>query len=306
MSSSVVRPFAVVILAAVCFGTTGTAQAYGPDAASSSAVGLTRIVAGGALLGLVAWWAPGRSDVLRPTRPARSQWLIVLVGGAAVLAYQPAFFAGARLNGVAIAAAVMLGAAPVLTGLLEWIVTRELPPRVWFVATACAIVGVVLISGLLEASGDAISMAGLAGSLGAGAAYAVYAVATKRLLGDGWRPTAAIGSIFATAAVLGAPFLLLVDLSWLGQASGVAMVAWLAVVTVAIAYVLFAIGLQSVSAATASTLTLAEPLTACVLGVVLLDERLTGMGWLGVVVLSGGVLALALGGMSRRRVGVRS
>lgn len=157
------RPFLFVIVAAVCFGTTGTAQAYGPDAASSCAVGLTRIVAGGALLGLVAWWVAGRSGVRTLTRPTRSQAWIVLVGGGAVLAYQPAFFAGARLNGVAIAAAVMLGAAPVLTGLLEWVVTRQIPPRVWFVATACAVAGVVLISGLLESSGDAISVRGLAG-----------------------------------------------------------------------------------------------------------------------------------------------
>lgn len=306
MSSSGVRPFVFVLVAAVCFGTTGTAQAYGPEAASSSAVGLLRIVAGGALLGLLAWWVAGRSSARTLTRPTRSQWLIVLVGGAAVLAYQPAFFAGARLNGVAIAAAVMLGAAPVLTGLLEWIVTREIPPRVWFIATACAVVGVILISGLLETSSDAISAAGLAGSLGAGAAYAVYTVATKRLLTDGWTPTAAIGSVFATAAVLGAPFLLVVDLSWLTGTSGVVMVGWLAVVTVAVAYILFAIGLQSLTAATASTLTLAEPLTACVLGIVLLDERLTGMGWVGLTVLSAGVLVLALGGVSRRRIGVRS
>ena len=48
------RPVLLVIAAAVCFGTTGTAQAYGPDAASTTAVGLTRIVAGGSLLAAVA------------------------------------------------------------------------------------------------------------------------------------------------------------------------------------------------------------------------------------------------------------
>lgn len=304
MSSPGVRPIVFVVLAAVCFGTTGTAQAYGPDAASSSAVGLTRIVVGGALLGLVAWWVAGRPR-RRSAALSRSQLLVVVTGGAAVLAYQPAFFAGARLNGVAVAAAVMLGAAPVLTGLLEWVVTRQVPAGMWFIATACAICGVVLLSGLLESS-DTISMAGLAGSLGAGAAYAVYAVATKRLLSDGWSPTAAIGSIFATAAVLGAPFLLLVDLSWLGEPSGLSMVVWLAVVTVAIAYTLFAIGLQELSAATASTLTLAEPMTACVLGIVLLDERLSPTGWLGLAILSAGIVALAVGAASRQRDTVRS
>jgi DME family drug/metabolite transporter len=297
------RAILFVMVSAVCFGTTGTAQSYGPDAASSSAVGLTRIVAGGALLGLVGWWFARRPGVQARAAQGRSQWLIVTVGGAAVLAYQPAFFAGARLNGVAVAAVVTLGAAPVLTGLLEWLLTRELPSRIWFAATVCAVVGVVLISGLADATGTAISLRGLACSLGAGAAYAIYTIAAKRLLTGGWSPTAAIGSVFAMAAVLGAPFLLLVDLSWLTSASGMLMVAWLAMVTVAIAYVLFAIGLQSLSAATVSTLTLVEPMTACVLGLVLLGERLTGLGWLGLVVLAGGVVLLAVG--SNRRVPAR-
>lgn len=288
------RAILFVVASAVCFATTGTSQAYGPDAASSTAVGLTRIVAGGALLGLVAWWVSGRSGAGATSwRPSRADVVAVLIGGAAVLAYQPTFFAGTELNGVAIGAVVTLGSAPVLTGLLEWLSTRELPSRTWFAGTTAAVVGVVLLSGLLEGAGQEVSLRGLAGSLGAALSYAIYTIAAKRLLDRGWSPTASIGSMFATAAVLGAPFLLLVDLSWLGTGSGVAMVAWLAVVTVVIAYVLFATGLQSLSASTVSTLTLVEPLTACVLGLVLLDERLSPGGWAGLVVLLAGVSVLA-------------
>ncbi|MET0448413.1 MAG: EamA family transporter [Aeromicrobium sp.] len=288
------RAIVFVVASAVCFATTGTSQAYGPDAASSAAVGLTRIVAGGALLGLVAWWVAGRAGHgVASWRPSRHEQLAVLIGGAAVLAYQPTFFAGTRLNGVAIGAVVTLGAAPVLTGLLEWLQTRELPSRTWFVGTTAAVVGVVLLSGLLEGAGQDVSLPGLAGSLGAALSYAIYTVAAKRLLTAGWSPTASIGSMFATAAALGAPFLLLVDLSWLGTGAGVAMVGWLAVVTVVIAYVLFATGLQSLSASTVSTLTLVEPLTACVLGLVLLDERLSAGGWAGLAVLLAGVTVLA-------------
>ena len=46
-------PVSQVLLAAVCFGTTGTAQALGP-AASPVAVGAARIVLGGALLVAIA------------------------------------------------------------------------------------------------------------------------------------------------------------------------------------------------------------------------------------------------------------
>lgn len=296
------RPVLFVLVAAVAFGTTGTAQEVGPDAATSSSVGLVRIVAGGLLLAAVAayvaWVGRCTRHPLRSRRlaaPTRGQLLAVVVGGTAVLAYQPTFFAGARLNGVAVGAVVTLGSAPVLTGLLEWLFARRAPSRAWFVGTSCAVVGVVLISGLLDGAGNDVSVAGLAGSLGAGLSYAVYTVAAKRLLVDGWSPTAAVGSVFGTAAVLGAPFLLLVDLGWVGRTdgSGLALAAWLAVVTVVVAYVLFARGLQSLPASTVSTLTLVEPLTACVLGIVLLDERLSMTGWTGLVVLVAGVALLA-------------
>lgn len=286
------RPVLLVIASAVCFGTTGTAQSFGPDAASSAAVGLTRIVAGGALLALVASWVAHRSTSARRS-VSRADALTVLVGGLAVLAYQPTFFAGARLNGVAVGAVVTLGAAPVLTGLLEWLMTRVVPSRPWFAGTACAVVGVALLSGLLEGAGQAVSPRGLAGSLAAALSYAVYTLAAKRLLTGGWSATGAIGSVFATAAVVGAPLLLLVDLSWVRSLSGASMVLWLAVVTVVVAYVLFATGLQTLSASTVSTLTLVEPMTACLLGLLLLDERLSVVGCLGLVVLLAGVVVLA-------------
>src|SRR5690554_7956258 len=51
------RHVVFILLAAVCFGTTGTAQEFGPDGASALSVGATRIVIGGGALALVAWLA---------------------------------------------------------------------------------------------------------------------------------------------------------------------------------------------------------------------------------------------------------
>jgi DME family drug/metabolite transporter len=70
------------------------------------------------------------------------------------------------------------------------------------------------------------------------------------------------------------------------------MVAYLALVPTVLAYRLFAAGLAGVPAATASTLALAEPVVATVLGVALLGERLGRLGWAGAaLVLAGLVLA---------------
>ena len=68
--------------------------------------------------------------------------------------------------------------------------------------------------------------------------------------------------------------------------------------TIAVAYTLFTWGLERLSAATSATLTLAEPLTASLLGIAVLGERLTATAAAGLIVLAGGLLVLAWG--SRR------
>lgn len=294
-----VRSFVLVLLAAVCFGTTGTAQALGPDA-TPSAVGLARIVCGGLVLGLFALWFLRRHGA--PAVPAAGLWPTLLAGAAGMLAYQPTFFLGTSENGVAVGTVVALGSAPVLTGVLEWLVTRRRPTAVWGVATLVAVVGVGLIAAA-DGGGGGTSFTGLLGSVGAGLSYAVYAVASKRLLDAGVPQPVTVGGVFGLAALGALPFLTLVDLGPLASGAGVAMVAWLGLVTVAVAYVLFVAGLAGLRASTVSSLTLAEPVTACLLGVLVLDERLTGQATLGVLAVVLSVVLLAVGA---RRVGVRA
>src|SRR5690554_823090 len=296
-----------VLLAAICFGTTGTAQEFGPDGASALSVGAVRIAVGGGALALVAWLARAKfaraggipvtpegaiATTATPSPAAAPTWLVIALGALGVVAYQPAFFLGTSLNGVAVGTIVALGSAPILTGALEWAVTRVFPGLVWLIATLVATVGVVLLTGVGGA--DAISVEGLAASLAAGASYAVYALASKRLLVRGWAPTAAMGSVFGWAAAASVPLLLLTDLRWLATGSGIAMALWLGLVTTTVAYLLFARGLIGLSAATVSTLTLAEPLTATLLGILVLNEQLSGNAVIGIIVLALGLVLLVL------------
>lgn len=81
------------------------------------------------------------------------------------------------------------------------------------------------------------------------------------------------------------------------------MVLWLGIATVAVAYVLFTWGLQGLTAATAATLTLGEPLTASILGVSVLGERLSILAIVGLVVLATGLVLLAWGSRRSRDPG---
>src|ERR687897_1444915 len=166
-----------VLLASVCFGTTGTAQALGPDASAAS-VGAARILIGGGALGIVAialrfagrrrgaTGTPAASSpgvALRQTLPS---WLIVTLGAAGVLAYQPAFFAGTATNGVAVGTVVALGSAPVITGGLDWALHRRYPGHRWLVATAIATAGVTILPAATGSGTAEAEPLGLLASLG--------------------------------------------------------------------------------------------------------------------------------------------
>jgi drug/metabolite transporter, DME family len=299
-----------VLLASLCFGTTGTAQALGPDASAAS-VGAARILIGGGALGIVALalhlagrrrGATGTSAASTPgvtLRHPLPSWLVVVIGAAGVLAYQPAFFAGTAANGVAVGTVVALGSAPVITGALDWALRRRYPGHRWLVATAIATAGVAVLAAATDSGTAAAVPLGLLASLGAGASYAVYTLAGKALLDRGWTPTGSMGSLFGTAAVVSLPLLLATDAAWLATGPGLAMALWLGLVTTTLAYALFGIGLGGLAPATVSTLTLAEPLTAGILGVAILGETLSPGGLLGLAVLAAGIVVLATGGARR-------
>ncbi|TNM68296.1 DMT family transporter [Streptomyces sp. NP160] len=283
------RPVVLVLLAAVCFGSTGTAVALGASGSSPLAVGAARIAVGGALLAAVAAWPLLRrgSGV---TAPSARLVGVVVVGAVGVVAYQPLFFAGTRTNGVAVGTVVALGSAPLVTGLLAWVLTGVRPGRRWTAATAVAVVGLALLA--VSAGEDAAaSPLGLLASVGAGASYSVFALVTKRLLDAGWGPTGSVGAVFGLAAVLSVPVLLVTGVP--AGAGGLAVALWLGVVTTALAYVLFSTGLRELTAPTAATLTLAEPLTATLLGLLVLGEHLTAAQAAALLLVATGLAVLA-------------
>ncbi|MBO1902466.1 EamA family transporter [Leucobacter weissii] len=300
-----------VIFAALCFSTTGTAQALAGVDASPTAVGAARILLGGGILGIVALIHGRRAaptdagaarariegSVVPPQALAPRSWLAALLGAAGVVAYQPLFFLGTQQNGVAIGTVVALGSAPILTGLLELVVRRRRPAARWLAATAIALLGVVLVSGMLGGvlGGDAtIHAAGLLASIGAGGSYAVYTIAGKSLIDQGWSSSRAMGIVFGLAALISAPVLAVAGAGWILTPRGALLVLWLGLVTTAFAYLLFGWGLARLRATTVSTLTLAEPLGATLLGLLVLHEQLTALAALGLVVIAAGLLMLAL------------
>jgi DME family drug/metabolite transporter len=224
----------------------------------------------------------------------------VLVAGAGIAVYQVAFFSAVEATGVGIGTVVAIGSGPVAAGVLERLLGGRWPGRRWAWSTALAALGVALLT-LASTGEETIAPAGIALALVAGSGYAAYTVAVRRLVAGGQSPVAVMGASFGSGALILAPVLLLTDASWLARPSGAALALYLGVVPTALAYLLFARGLRHVGAAEATTIVLAEPVTAAALGAAVLDERVGPLGLLGAALVLAALLVLALPG--RRRVG---
>ena len=289
-----------VLLAAALFGTTGTAQALGPSGTTPLGVGAARLAVGGLGLLLVLpllGGSPRRAVALWRT-PAG-----LLTAGCTAL-YQVFFFAGVQRAGVAAGTLVTIGSGPVFAGLLGAALLGERPQRAWAASTATCLMGLALLSFAgAGQDGAGVDPAGLALSLGAGLAYAVYTVSAKRLMTAGAPSGEVMASAFGLGGVLLLPLLVVQPLAWLTTPAGWLLAGYLGLATTTAAYVLFGRGLAVLPAGPVTTLVLAEPLVATALGVGLLGEHLSPAGVAGAgLVLAG--LALQGAATSRRPAAV--
>jgi DME family drug/metabolite transporter len=286
------RAAAAALGAAVLFGTTGTAQALGPTGTSAVGVAGVRLIVGA--LGL---WVLGRRH--RVPIDGRRRRMLVVVGAIGVAAYQALFFAAVRRTGVGTGTIVAVGSGPLVAGALHAVLTRRPPGRAWLLATLVAAAGATL---LVAAGTDVrIDPVGVAVALAAGAGYATYAVAGGALVADGVPSTQAMFLVHAGGAVLVAPALVSQPLGWLTTGEGLLLALHLGLVATTTAYVLFGLALRRLSAPLVTTLTLAEPVTATALGIVVLDETLTAAGGIGAVLVLGALVVAARPGRPGHR-----
>lgn len=275
-----------VLAAAILWGTTGTSQGLAPAGVGSNAIGAVRLVIGGLALLILA--------TLRGGFRGCGRWPLkaTFISAFFVAGYQVCFFGAVSRTGVAAGTMVAIGSSLVAAGVLGYLVRNERLGGRWIISTLLAVCGCML----LTAGGGGLegNLAGIALALGAGFSYAAYTVSIKGLL-EQHTPDAVMAIVFCLAALLLSPLLVTSHLGWLVEPRGMAVALHLGVMATAASYWLFARGLKSVSVGTAATLSLAEPLTAALLGVMVLSERLNVSQIGGITLLFSGLVLLALG-----------
>lgn len=277
--------FLLVVLAAMCWGTSGISGAVVADRTDLGPLDIAwhRMTIGAVAL-LTGYLITRRRRPAVPAPLARGTAVRLTVIGAGLAAYQLAYFAAVATAGVSIATLVALGLAPLLIAVGAALLGHGRPDRATVAALAVALTGLVLLVGISAGadSGTTVVLGALT-AVGSALGYAVVTLAGTGV--PAGVPVTLAG--FAGGALLLTPVALLAGLRLTTEPVALLVLLYLGLVPSALAYTMFFTGLRSVPGAVASIVTLLEPLTATALATAFLGERLE----LGA--LAGGLLVLA-------------
>ncbi|MET8574314.1 EamA family transporter [Streptomyces sp. NPDC005012] len=286
-----------VAIAAAAWGTGGAvaAELYDAGGIGPVAVSFWRFLAGLALLlaaHLVrrAWRSRRRPETSLSLRAAfTADPRRALITGFGLAVYQTAYFAAVQQAGLTVATVVTLGAGPVLVAVGARLTLGERTGAAGTAAVASGVVGLVLLTGGADGSTGPAPLPGIGCALLSAAGYAGVTLLGRfsgRENAGGAFGSTVTGFAVGMVCLLPAALLegLLPDAGRPAWTLG--LVLYLGAVPTALAYTLFFAGLGAVKATTASVVALVEPLTAAVIGVLVLGERP------GALVLSGTALLL--------------
>ena len=235
-----------------------------------------------------------RVVMLTRARPVRAALV-----GTGTACYQALYFGAVVATGVTVATVVSLGFAPVLLTVVESIRQRRRPTTSRLLVLVAALGGLLLVS-LTSHTGETgpHPALGVLLAIGSGTAYGV-ATELGRPLAQLAGPLALTTTTTTVGAVVLVPFGILAsagDDPLVSSDPAVnAILLYLGVVTMALAYGLLYAGLRTTTGSAAVIATLLEPVTAAVLAAILLGERLGPVGLAGVA-----LILLAVAGLGRR------
>jgi drug/metabolite transporter, DME family len=283
-------PVLCLVLAGLLWGTGGlTGSLLGAAAGLSPlAVAALRLLAGGLLI-VGTRLVPGRR-----WPSGRAAWARVTVTGLLAATFQSAYFSAVSLTSVSLATLVTIGATPVIVLAAELLLGRRRLDRSAATRTALALAGLGLLVGLPSGGyGTAAVLESAAMALLAAAGFATLTlISATPVPGLGAETVTGLG--FTAGGALLLPLAALTGgLAFRPTLAALGWLAALATGPTAVAYTLYFRGLRGAPASTGALLSLLEPLTATVLSVAFLGNRLGPAGIAGAVLLAAAVLGTA-------------
>lgn len=213
-------------------------------------------------------------------------WKFALIGIFSILTMSTTYFESIRRSSLTLAS-ILLYTAPVMVMVMSAVFYKEKITPKKLLCLVGAIVGIIMISGI--DSKVKLSKAGLMYGLLSAFSYALYSIIGKMILKK-YSPVtvSTYAFIFASIGVLficNIPQIVKISCNSAGVFYTFAIMAGCALVTAAIPYTLYTLGLKYVPAGTASVLACVEPLTATVIGISFYGDKLGIISFIGIILI---------------------
>ncbi|MGV9275870.1 DMT family transporter [Streptomyces griseosporeus] len=290
------RGLLYLIVAGAAWGTAGAAASLVYRASDLGPVALSfwRCAAGLVLLAAARLMRPRGAAAVAPA-PLGRRVRRALATGIGLAVFQTAYFAAVSATGLAVATVVTLGAGPVLIALGARLTLGERLGGGGVAAVAGALAGLVVL--VIGGGGASVRPWGVLLALVSAAGYSVMTLLTRRWGREGGADASATTvSAFAVTSLCLLPFAVGEGLvpHAVDPVRTVVLLGYIAAVPTALAYALYFAGAAVVRSATVSVIMLLEPVSAAVLAVCVLGERVSLATCVGTVLMLGAVGGLAV------------
>ena len=216
----------------------------------------------------------------------KDMWQFVLIGIASILTMSITYFESIKHSSLSLAS-ILLYTAPMMVTLMSALFYKEKMTKRKIICLMAAFAGIVMISGL--DSRVNISTVGLVYGLLSAFSYALYSIIGKLILKK-YEPITVSSYAFIFAAI-GALFIC--DIPHMAEIAVNTPSLWYTliimlgtgVVSAAIPYTLYTLGLKYVPAGKASILACVEPLTATIIGICFYGDRFGMVSAVGIVLI---------------------
>ena len=275
--------FVLLLLAGTLWGTGDpVAQVLQRDlGVGPMAVGTYRLLIAGSVI-TAFLLVSGRLRRLQPSAPLVRRLALNAVLHAI---FQVLFFASLAFIPAGLSALVKIGSVPVFITIGVCLLSRRMPTVGLLVPVVLAVLGLGLLAGFPSTDAPPLQVAtGLACALGAGLTFSIMGLANRTQV-EGLDPLVNSGLGMLGGAVLLLPIGLFMGMAVPATGEVFGLLAFLGLVPTVLAYLAYFAGLRSASDTGVAVGTIAEPLTATLLSVAFLDERMTPLGVLGAVLL---------------------
>ena len=217
----------------------------------------------------------------------RDVWCFLGTGIGSIVFFNYCYFSAVQMMSLA-SAAVLLYTAPAFVMVLTRVFFGEAFTRRKLASLLLTFLGCVLVTGVVGSS-TPLSFAGILFGLGSGLGYGLYTIFGKFAMARGYGAPGITFYTFLVAAVAASAMNGTAHIAAAAQSPALPYMLGLGALSTVLPFLLYTLGLRTLSGSRASILASIEPVTAAILGIALYGETMQPMTFAGIALVLIGI-----------------